>query len=95
MPSARLSSGRSPKRCHQGSSEGCLEAHVASKIGIARRRMHDNVCKAVVEHALWRDPDAGAGEVVVSVWVPVVENDALNVAVPELNVPLPSDVELS
>ena len=65
MPSASLSSGRSPKRCHQGSSEGCLEAHVASKIGIARRRMHDNVCKAVVEHAVWRDPDAGAGEVVV------------------------------
>jgi hypothetical protein len=49
-----------------GEFEGCLEAHVASKISISRRpRMHDNVCKAVVEHAVWRDPDAGAGEVVV------------------------------
>jgi hypothetical protein len=33
--------------------------------------------------------------VAVSVWVPVVENEALKVAVPELNVPLPSEVELS
>ena len=39
---------------------GCLEAHVANKISSGRRpRMHDNVCKAVVEHAVWRNPDAG------------------------------------
>jgi len=49
-----------PEAMSPGEFGGRLEAHVASKISSARRpRMHDNVCKAVVEHARWQDPDAG------------------------------------
>jgi hypothetical protein len=49
-----------PEAMSPGEFGGCLEAHVATKISSARRpKMHDNVCKAVVECALWRDPDAG------------------------------------